>query len=381
MRAAAMVLSAAFIAATTAAPAYAQLGALGKIKKGADKAIDTKNKLDDMNFTDAEERQMGETVSASLRTRFGVMQDREVTKYVTLVGTVVAQASSRPNLDWKFIVLDSDGVNAYAAPGGFVHITRGLLGLMKNESELAGVLGHEVTHIANKHVIKAIQKSKGMDLTADVAGSQMSSRADFLTNIGNKIGQKLYAGEWSRDDEDDSDKFGIRDANKAGYAPNGLATALQKVADRNTNMKEPNGLFASHPSIKDRIASVTRQIASDKLSATAVGEARYKKTITFDAKPIAEITTVAAGASGLASGEKKKDDKADEKKDDSGKKKGFGLSSITGGSKQAQSGQQTASAGARGGVPDRDARGGSNPSIVAITVTPAEIEAFKKGIA
>jgi predicted Zn-dependent protease len=368
-----MVLTAALIA-TPAAPAYAQFGALGKIKKGADKAVDAKNKFDDMTFTDAEERQMGEIVSDKLRARFGVMQDKDVTKYVALVGTVVAQASNRPDLDWKFIVLDSDGVNAYAAPGGFVHVTRGLLGLVKNEAELAGVLGHEVTHIANKHVLKAIRNSKGMDWTADVAGNKMSSRMDFITNLGNRAFQKLYAGEWSRDDEDDSDKFGIRHANKAGYAPSGLATALQKVADRNTNMQEPNGLFASHPTIKDRIANVTRQISSEKLSATATGEARYKSTITFDAKPIAEITTVDAGASGLASGEKKKEEPKDEKK------KAGGLSSITGGKQQA-SAQQTASAGARGGVPDRDATGGSNSSIVAVKPTAAEIEAFKKGIA
>jgi predicted Zn-dependent protease len=214
-----------------------------------------------------------------------------------------------------------------------------------------------------------------MDIGTDLAGSQMSTRMDFVTNIANKVAQKLYAGEWSREDEEDSDEFGIRDANKAGYAPNGLATALQKVADRNANMQEPNGLFASHPMIKDRIASITRQIAKEKLAATAVGDARYRKTITFDAKPIAEITTVDAGASGLASGEKKKDEPKEEKK-----KGGFGLSSITGGKQQA-SAQQTASAGARGGVPDRDAKGGSNSSIVAVKVTAAEIEAFKKGIA
>jgi len=380
MKAAVLLLSAVVLGAT-ATPAHAQLGALGKIKKAADTAVDSKKKLDDMNFTDEEEKQLGQAVSDQLRARFGVMQDKDVTKYVTLVGTVVAQASSRPTLDWKFIVLDSDGVNAYAAPGGFVHITRGLLGLMKSEAELAGVLGHEITHVADKHVIRALQKSKGIDLTTDAAGNKLSARTDFITSLGAKIGQKLYAGEWSREDEEDSDKVGIRDANKAGYAPIGLASALQKVADRNANMKEPNGMFASHPIIKDRIASIEKQIASEKLTAKATDEARYKENIKFDAKPLSEITVDVAGASGLASGEKKKDEKADDKKDDSGKKKGFGLSSISGGSKQAQTGQQTASAGARGGVPDRDAKGGSNPSVVAVKVTAAEVDAFKKGIA
>ena len=87
----------------------------------------------------------GEQVSLQIRNTFGVFQDKEVTKYVTLVGTVLAQASSRPGLNWEFIVLDTDGVNAFAAPGGIVHITRGALGLAKTEAELAGVLGHEIT--------------------------------------------------------------------------------------------------------------------------------------------------------------------------------------------------------------------------------------------
>src|SRR6188768_524252 len=130
MKAAALVLAAVFVAAT-AAPARAQLGGLGKIKSGVDKGLDAKQKYDDINFTDAEEKQLGEQVSLKLRDRFGVYQDEKVTKYVTLVGTILAQASARPTLDWKFIVLDTDGVNAYAAPGGFVHVTRGLLGLMK----------------------------------------------------------------------------------------------------------------------------------------------------------------------------------------------------------------------------------------------------------
>src|SRR3954465_3262808 len=152
MKSAVLVLSAAFLGAT-AAPAHAQLGALGKIKKGADQAADAKKKYDDLTFSEAEEHQMGEHVSARLRERFGVYQDADVTKYVSLLGSVIAQASTKPKIDWKFIVLDTDGVNAFAAPGGFIHVTRGLLGLVRNESELAGVLGHEITHVTERHTI------------------------------------------------------------------------------------------------------------------------------------------------------------------------------------------------------------------------------------
>ena len=97
-----------------------------------------------LTFSDAEEQQLGSEISAKIRDKYGVVQDRAVHKYVTLVGSVLASASSRPNLKWTFVVLDTDGVNAFAAPGGFVHITRGALALIQNEAELADVLAHEI---------------------------------------------------------------------------------------------------------------------------------------------------------------------------------------------------------------------------------------------
>lgn len=368
MKAAVFVLA----ALAMASPAQAQLGALGKIKRGADKAADVKQKVDDLTFTEAEERQIGEQVSAKLRTRFGVYQSQDVTKYVALVGSVIAQASSKPGLEWQFIVLDSDGVNAYAAPGGFIHITRGLLGMLKDESELAGVLGHEVTHVTERHTIAAIQRSK---LTADVT-SQAGGRSGLIARAGNKAFDDVFTGQFSQKDESEADRIGVRVANKAGYAPLGLAQALQKILDRNTGQQEPNGWFSSHPALKERITALDRQVTSEKLTGKATVAARYKQHITFDAKPLSEITTVEAGAAGLASGDKKKAD--DPKKDDTKKK--FGLSSITGGGKQAQATQQTSSAGARGVGPDRDAKGGGNPAIVAVKVTSEDIATFKKGI-
>src|SRR3954469_8808985 len=226
---AAVIVLAAMCVAGTATPARAQFGSLGKIKGAADKAVDAKGKYDDYNITDKEERQLGEQVSGKLRDRFGVYQDEKVTKYVTLVGTVLAQNSKRPSLDWQFIVLDTDGVNAYAAPGGFVHITKGLLGLMKNEAELAGVLGHELTHVTAKHTVNAIQKSESVS----VAGNEVGS-AGMAQSLVSKIAQRAYKdileNNFSRDDEMDADEKGVQLANKIGYAPNGLSEALKKLA-------------------------------------------------------------------------------------------------------------------------------------------------------
>ncbi len=208
------------------------------------------------------------TSARSLRDKYGVVQDAELTKYVTLVGSALAQVSSRPALDWKFIVLDTDGVNAFAAPGGLVHITRGLLGLMKNESELAGVLGHEITHVTARHTVRLIQKSKGISVGSDLAGGG-SSRDYIIAKMSEKTFHLLLDGEFSRDDERESDKVGVQLANKLGYAPNGLAEALKKIEARNSERQERNGLFASHPAIKERIESIEKQVKDEKLTGTA----------------------------------------------------------------------------------------------------------------
>jgi len=380
MKAAVIVLSAAFLV-SAAAPAHAQLGALGKIKSGADKAADAKQKADKLKpMNEKEERSLGEQTSLALRTRFGVVQDEKVTKYVTLVGGALAAASTRPSLDWKFIVLDTDAVNAFAAPGGFIHVTRGLLGFAKNEAELAGVLGHEITHVTEKHAVHFVEHSNQASVAADAAGEK-GYTADVIAQLSQKLGHFLLDNQYDQGQEDQSDEIGVQLANKLGYDPHGLEEVLKRLDARNSGRNDKNGWFSSHPATKDRIANVEKTIKNQKLTATAVVAARYKDNIPYEAKPITEIAVDTSGASGLASGEKKTDD-ADAKKDDKGGKKGFGLSSITGGGKQAQSNQQVASAGSRGvSVPDRDAKGGSNPSPVNIKVTPADIAAFKKGIA
>src|SRR5688572_28278410 len=100
-----------------------------QIPKNAGQVLDLAKTVRSLKLTEEEERQLGSDVSAQLREKYGVVQDANVHRYVTLVGTLLTQRSSRPNLRWTFIVLDTDGVNAFAAPGGFVHITRGALGL------------------------------------------------------------------------------------------------------------------------------------------------------------------------------------------------------------------------------------------------------------
>ena len=118
-------------------------------------------------FTDleeAEEIELGRSVTAAIGARYKVLRDPQLTKYVALVGNAVANVSDRPDIRYYFAVLDSDDINALAAPGGFVFVTRGALALMPDESALAGVLGHEIGHIALRHHAESIKAAKQKNL-------------------------------------------------------------------------------------------------------------------------------------------------------------------------------------------------------------------------
>ena len=379
----------------TAGPARAQFGSLSDRLKQAQEAQEKLNKkTGELRISDADERKLGDDVSAKLRQDFGVYQDKDVTKYVSLVGKVLTQGSSRPYLDWQFIVLDTDGVNAFASPGGIIHVTRGLLGLVKTESELAGVLGHEITHVTAKHTVRAIQKNAFVSLTAQEVGGSAGLSDSVVSKLAGAAYKTVISNAFDRDDEMEADRVGIGLANKAGYSPHGLADVLLHLQERNKSQNQPNGLFASHPLIKDRILNITSAIAEGKLAASASVAPRYTRHITFTAKPLTEIPVI-EGTRGLTGGESKPKESKDSAQKDTQpkdpkqaeaasepKKKGglLGKIGLSTGS-QSQNTQTVASAGARGlGQPDRDAQGGGNPAKVAIIINPADLVEFKKGI-
>jgi predicted Zn-dependent protease len=317
-----------------------------------------------MNLTEEEKLKLGQDVSAMLRQKYGVVQDAAVHRYVSLVGTVLAQRSSMPKLKWTFIVLDTDGVNAFAAPHGFVHITRGALALIQNEAELAGVLGHEITHITAEHTVKAVNKSKWVDTVAS------ATRIEFLNDLANKVYSITVENAFDKGDEQDCDRIGIALANTAGYKPDGLSGFLGRLAERNKDLKERSGVFASYPEMKSRLDDIAKTINSRSLTSAALVQPRYDQTINFTLVPIGKIEQVAPPEETVA--------KKEEPKKSSGR---FGLGSIKDALGRENSSESTvASTGSRGVNPDRDAKGGPNKAVVVITLTAAQIEAFKKGI-
>ena len=353
-----------------AAPARAQLGGIGGAMKKAQQAQDVMKKVDDLTFSEEEETQLGQDVSLKIRQRFGVVQDPAVHKYVTLAGMAIAQQTDRAKLNWTFIVLDTEGVNAFASPGGFVHITRGALGLIQNESELAAVLGHEIGHVVRKHTINAIKKNNAVKIGTQAA----STRAAFISQVANAAYDHVLENAYDRGDELDADKFAVETAPKIGYAPTGLADFLSRLEERNKSQSERNGLFASHPETQERIKKIGDLAKASK--ATAKGEARYKTNIKYQPSALSSIAVVTEGSAGLAGSPSGGAEKKEEPK------KGVPVGNLkTTTAPEKQSAQVSASGGARGLGADRAAKGGSNPNPVKVSVSAAEIDAFRKGIA
>jgi predicted Zn-dependent protease len=331
------------------------------------------NDVRELQMTDAEEQALGKQVSDKIRMRYGVVQDAGVHKYVSLVGLALAQGSTRPTLPWTFIVLDTDGANAFAAPGGYVHITRGLLGLIKNEAELAGVLSHEIIHVTEKHTVRAIQKSQAVQMGA---AETLSGNSALMQRAVTATYDNIVDKGFGRADENEADEKGAAIANKTGYAPNGLVSFLTTLKERNKNSTEKRGLFASHPEMQERLDRITKQIAAQKLTASATLQPRYAKNISYTPVDVKAIAIV-EGAAGLTGGAEEK--KPEEKKAEEPKKGRFGLSKMlpaSGGEKKQA--QVTASGGARGLDPEKDAKGGSNPAIVVVKIAAADVAAFKK---
>jgi predicted Zn-dependent protease len=366
-----LILSlAAIVSAAVPAPTFAQLGDF--LRKAEQEAQQRKQQFDDLTITEEEEVALGTDVSARIRGRFGVVQDPVVHEYVALVGAVLIEHTTRPGLPWTFIVLDTDGVNAFATPGGYVHITRGALALIRSEAELAGVLGHEISHVVRKHTVNAIQKSKSIDLGAR---ETLSGRGEYLDTIATETYARLLENSFDRGDELDADREGVLLAQKAGYAGTGLADFLTRLNERNKSSSQKNGLFASHPETDERIIK-TLELAGG--NSGALVEARYRSTIKYTPMDVTQVAVIVEGAAGVTGD---KDDKPAPKPAEEPRRRGFGLGALSRavtGEKPSQ--QVAASGGARGVGADGQASGGANSSPVTTVITPLAIATFKLGI-
>jgi predicted Zn-dependent protease len=222
------------------------------------------------------EIEIGRGIASTVAGRFPISQDSALTEYVNLVGLTVAGEMPRPDIAYRFAVLQTPAVNAFAAPGGYIFITRGALELIQNEAELAGVLAHEVGHVNRRHVIEQIRKADLMREVRDQAGIT-GERLDRVVGQGSNV---LFTG-LSRDDELQADSLGIELAASAGYDPAGLAAFVSRLETRREGAARE--LFATHPPSAARLARLAAVAQRSRLSGGVALEERYRAALSGSA--------------------------------------------------------------------------------------------------
>ena len=210
--------------------------------------------------SESQEIQMGQQGAEEAKAAYGLVDDPALQKYVSSIGLAIAKTTERPDLPWAFYVIDDPAVNAFALPGGPVFITRGILGAMNSEGELASVLGHEIGHITARHSAQQMTQQQLASLGLGV-GSILSSRVAELSGV---IGQglQLLFLKYSRDDESQADQLGFRYMMQENYDPRQMASMF-KILDRET--PEEGGLptwMSTHPDPGDRYQTAMKRVAA-----------------------------------------------------------------------------------------------------------------------
>ena len=203
-----------------------------------------------------EEINIGRDVASRLLGAAPLVPDPALQRYVNHVGRWLAAQSERPHLQWQFGVLDHGNVNAFAVPGGTIFITRGLLDKMRNEAELAGVLGHEIAHVLRKHHLKAIQKGAQTALAGEGLSSALRDRAGPARDKLIAFGTEMYSRGLDKSDELEADRLGIVIAARAGYDAYGLPSVLQTLQAMNAQDSALALMFKTHPAPGERLDTI-----------------------------------------------------------------------------------------------------------------------------
>ncbi len=242
-------------------------------------------KKDLVLMTEEQEIALGRETDPKIRKQYGAYDNAALQAYVQRVGEQVAANSDRRNLVYRFTVLDSSEVNAFALPGGYIYITRGILAYLNSEAELAAVLGHEAGHVNARHAVKQYTRATATGLAISIIGGGQAGQ-QLLGVLGNAI-----LSGYGRDDELQADHLGATYIGRTGYDPQAMLGVMTVLKNQEEGEKkraaaegrEPHiyhGVFASHPSADKRLQEVIAEAGNARTGANArVGHEEYLKQI------------------------------------------------------------------------------------------------------
>lgn len=223
------------------------------------------------DINEEEEYFIGRSVAAMILSKYPAYKNDNLTQYINLVGNAVAVYSDRPEVyaGWHFLVLDTEEVNALAAPGGMIFITKGLLRRCRDEESLGLILSHEVGHVCAKHGLQSIKKSRLVD-AFKLIGQQAAQRygpenlaqlTNIFENVLGDIAEQLIERGYDRKYEYEADRLAVKFGAKTGFDPNGITRFLQTMVG-DSSSASGKGWFKTHPTPEDRIASLQKEMAS-----------------------------------------------------------------------------------------------------------------------
>ncbi|HQW37805.1 MAG TPA: M48 family metallopeptidase [Usitatibacteraceae bacterium] len=282
------------LALALAAPAQAQLD-FGRILDLGKKAVEVGQKVQEATkeYTVEEEIALGEGITTGFLGAIRLHPDERLQRYVNRVGRWLASQTERADLPWTFGVIDTEIINAFAMPGGTVVVSHGLVKRLGSESELAGVLAHEIAHVLKKHQLSAIQSDAGWSAAATgakaVAADQIARRGGGdvmgiktqLANAGvDLVKDGLFLRPLDRSMEYEADRLGVVVAARGGYDPYGFVAVLTMLAQVKPEETGVSITFSTHPSPADRLAELEKVMPElEKYAGQPQVEGRFRQAV------------------------------------------------------------------------------------------------------
>jgi predicted Zn-dependent protease len=210
-----------------------------------------------------QEVQLGRQNAEQINSQIPLVRDPIVTNYVRDLGLSIARTTPRADLDWQFFVVNSREVNAFALPGGFIYVNRGLIERAQDLDELAGALGHEIGHVVRRHSVQQLEKRNGANLAVGLGCTLTRICNSDVARAAIQVGGAALFARYSRTDEAEADSEAVLNVIAAGLDPRGIPALFRRlIEERRTAPLRIAAFFASHPLEEDRIVATEREIAA-----------------------------------------------------------------------------------------------------------------------
>jgi beta-barrel assembly-enhancing protease len=206
------------------------------------------------SISQQQEQQMGAEYASQINAQLPIVQDAEINRYINVLGDSIARLADARGIDYNFYVVNDASINAFAVPGGYIYINRGLIDKTQNLSQLAGVLGHEIGHVVRRHSVQQMEKAQGANIGVVLGCTLINVCGGDLAQAAINVGGSALFAKFGRDDEREADRDAVSSVVRAGIHPRGIPEMFQiLLAERERSPGAVEGWFSTHPGEEERV--------------------------------------------------------------------------------------------------------------------------------